>query len=231
MIKIRKSEERGRTQTDWLDGMHSFSFGNYHDRNHMGFGTLRVINEDRVKPDQGFSPHPHRDMEIITYILEGALEHKDSMGNGSVIVPGDVQYMSAGTGIVHSEYNPQPDKPVHLLQIWILPDKNGLAPGYQQQNFSSNRKPGKLTLLASYDGREDSLIVHQDVSLYVLDLNPGQNYDFTLLDGRTTWVQMARGRVTLNTLLLNQGDGAAVEKENILEFSAQEKSEILIFDL
>lgn len=231
MITIRKSEERGRTQINWLDGRHSFSFGNYHDRNHMGFGPLRVINEDWVKQGEGFHPHPHRDMEIITYILEGALEHKDSMGNGSVIVPGDVQYMSAGTGVVHSEFNPHPDKPVHLMQIWILPDKTGYAPGYQQENFMQSRKPGKLTLLVSKDGQDNSIRIHQDASLSVLDLDPGQNFDLPLTKGRSAWVQMARGNAVLNNTPLKQGDGAAIEKEDALKFSAQEKSEILIFDL
>lgn len=231
MITVRKSEERGRTHIDWLDGRHSFSFGNYYDRNHMGFGPLRVINEDHVSPGEGFHPHPHRDMEIITYILEGALEHKDSMGNGSVIVPGDVQYMSAGTGVVHSEFNPQPDKPVHLLQIWLVPDKTGYAPGYQQQNFMESRRPGKVTLLVSKDGRDNSIRIHQDASLSVLDLEPAQTYDLTLTKGRSTWVQMARGDATLNDTSLKQGDGAALEKEDGLKFTAKTKSEILIFDL
>ncbi len=231
MITIRKSGERGPTKIDWLDSKHTFSFGGYMDRDHMGFGTLRVINEDWVKPGAGFSPHPHHDMEIITYVLEGALEHKDSLGNGSIIVPGDVQRMSAGTGIVHSEFNPQPDKPVHLLQIWILPAKRGIKPSYEQKNFTQARKPGKLTLIASQDGREGSVSMNQDAALSVLDMAPGQEYVFNPAAGKLTWIQVARGKATLNGQALNQGDGAAVEKETALNFSAQDTSEILIFNL
>lgn len=231
MIRLRKAEERGKTQFDWLDSRHTFSFADYFDLEQMGFGALRVINEDKVDPARGFDTHSHRDMEILTYVLEGELEHKDTLGTGSIIIPGDVQRMTAGTGISHSESNPLGDAPVHLLQIWILPEKKGLPPSYEQKNFLEKRKPGKLTLLASNDGRDDSLTIHQDVSLYVLDLNPGQSFTYDLAKGRIIWVQMARGSAVLNGQALEQGDGAAVNDEKTLEFRAEEKAEILIFDL
>jgi len=231
MITLRKSEERGRTKLDWLDSKHSFSFGNYFDLGHMGFGTLRVINEDMVNAAAGFDTHPHRDMEILTYVLEGELEHKDTLGTGSIIVPGDVQRMSAGTGIMHSESNPLSDTPVHLLQIWIIPEKEGFPPSYEQKNFTKNRKPGKLTLVASHNGKDDSLTIHQDVSLYVLDLNTGKSFSYELAKDRMAWVQMARGKARLNGQLLEQGDGAAIIDEKTLEFKAEDKAEILIFDL
>ncbi len=231
MFTIRKSEERGAINMGWLDTKHTFSFGHYRDENHMGFGALRVINEDKVAPAKGFGAHPHRDMEIITYVLEGAIEHKDSLGTGSIIVPGDAQRMSAGTGIVHSEFNAQSDKVLHLLQIWIIPDKEGIAPSYEQKNFTRKRKPGQLTLIASADGREDSLTIHQDAALYVLDLNAGQSLDYPLQEGRMAWAQVARGSVMLNGQSLKQGDGAAVSREQALAFTADEKAEILVFDL
>ena len=231
MIQVRKAGERGKTSIDWLDSWHSFSFGSYHDSAHMGFGPLRVINDDIIKPAAGFGSHPHRDMEIITYVMEGALQHKDSLGNGSMIVPGDVQYMSAGSGIVHSEYNPQPDKRVHLLQIWIMPDKHGLNPAYQQKNFSEVRVPGKLTLLVSRDGREGSLQFNQDASMAVLDLDVGQNYDYAITPGKLVWVHVAKGNVMLGDIVLAQGDGVAVRDEAHLQFIGKDKAEILIFDL
>lgn len=231
MFYFRKNEERGVTKLDWLDSWHSFSFGRYYDENHMGFGSLRVINEDIVKPGAGFATHPHQDMEIITYILEGALEHKDSLGTGSVILPGEVQRMSAGTGITHSEFNPQHDKPVHLLQIWIKPEKLGLQPSYEQKNFAKKREPNKLTLLASHDGREDSVTIHQDVSLYVLDLNAKQIYTYEVSEGRMIWIQMARGIAILNQHILHQGDGIGIKDEKSIKFEAIENAEILIFDL
>jgi quercetin 2,3-dioxygenase len=231
MIRLRKSEDRGITKLNWLNSKHSFSFGNYFDPEHMGFGTLRVINEDVVTPRAGFDTHPHRNMEILTYVLEGELEHKDTLGTGSIILPGDVQRMSAGTGIMHSESNPLGDTPVHLLQIWIIPEKEGLSPSYEQKNFTEKRKPGKLTLLASHKGQNDSLTIHQDVSLYVLDLNVGQSFMYPLEKSRIAWMQIARGRITLNDQLLEQGDGAAVRDEKTLEFQAKNKAEILIFDL
>jgi len=231
MIKIRKSEDRATTQWDWLDSKHTFSFGDYYDPEHMGFGVLRVINEDRVDPSTGFGTHPHRDMEILTYVLEGALEHKDTLGTGSIIKPGDVQRMSAGTGIYHSEYNASEDSHVHLLQMWIIPETNGLSPSYEQKNFTAKRKPGELTLLASQDGSSDSLTIHQDVSLYVLDLAPAQSFKYAVKDNRMVWVQIARGDAFLNGQHITQGDGIALSDEKTLEFKAQEKAEILIFDL
>jgi len=232
MLKLRKSEDRGTTEFFWLESKHSFSFGEYHDPSHMGFGSLRVINEDKIKPDSGFGLHPHRNMEILTYVLSGTLTHKDSLGTGSGILEGDVQRMSAGTGISHSEHNLQKDDTLHLLQIWILPEKEGLPPSYEQKNFTQERGMGKLTLLASRDGRENSLTIHQDVSLYVLDLEAGQSFSYALESSRMAWVQVARGSVTLNEQLLNQGDGAAITHEKSLAFQAGDQgAEILIFDL
>lgn len=231
MLTLRKSAERGAANYDWLDTKHTFSFATYRDPNHMGFSDLRVINEDIVAPDTGFETHPHKDMEIITYVLSGELSHKDSLGNGSTILPGDVQRMSAGTGILHSEFNSSPDKPVHLLQIWILPEKKGIAPSYAQENFTEKRAPGKLTLLVSKDGREESLTMNQDASLYVLDLDAGQSFDYQPKAGRKGWIQMARGSAALNGITLEQGDGVALDGEKSLQFKAQEKAEILVFDL
>lgn len=231
VLKIRKSEDRGSTKQEWLDSKHTFSFGDYYDPEHIKFGVLRVINEDKVNPGTGFGTHPHQDMEILTYILEGALEHKDTLGTGSIIQSGDVQRMSAGTGILHSEYNHLQDRQVHLLQIWIIPEKKGLAPSYEQKNFSKKRKPGELTLIASPDGAEDSLTIHQDVSLSVLDLAPGQSFKYDMRKDRMAWLQVARGQVSLNGENLSQGDGMAVSDERELEFRTQEKVEILIFDL
>jgi redox-sensitive bicupin YhaK (pirin superfamily) len=231
MIRIRKSEDRGPTNIGWLDSKHSFSFGHYRDNNHMGFGALRVINEDKVKAGMGFGKHPHSDMEIISYVLEGVLEHKDSLGTGSMIVAGDVQRMSAGTGITHSEANPLDDKEVHFLQIWIMPEKDDLTPGYEQKNFTGKRAAGKLTLVGSPDGREGSLTIHQDVLMYVLDLDAGGSLDYLLEEGRMVWVQVARGNATLNGMLLKQGDGAAIAQEKLLTFKVDGKAEVLIFDL
>jgi redox-sensitive bicupin YhaK (pirin superfamily) len=231
MIELRKSEDRGTTQLDWLDSRHTFSFGEYYDLKHMGFGVLRVINEDIVNPATGFGTHPHRDMEILTYVLDGALEHKDTLGTGSIIRPGHVQRMSAGTGISHSEYNPLTDGQVHLLQIWIIPERKGLSPSYEQKNFTAIRKPGELTLVASRDEANDSLTIHQDASLYVLDLAPGQPFRYKLKKDRMVWLQVTRGDALLNEQRLKQGDGVAVSQEKTLEFQAPEKAEILIFDL
>ncbi len=231
MLALRKSDARGAFKIDWLDSKHTFSFGHYHDPKHMGFGDLRVINEDIVVPGGGFETHPHRDMEIITYVMEGALQHKDSLGTGSTIVPGDVQRMSAGTGILHSEFNPLNDKPVHLLQIWILPEKKGIAPSYAQENFTEKRKPGKLTLLVSKDGRDGSLSMNQDANMYVLDLDAGKSFEYNVPTDRSAWVQVARGAATMNGQKLGQGDGVGIRDENILKFTADKKSEILLFDL
>lgn len=232
MLKLRKSKDRGTTEFFWLDSKHSFSFGEYYDPAHMGFGVLRVINEDKVKPESGFGLHPHRNMEILTYVLSGTLKHKDTLGNGSNILAGDVQRMSAGTGISHSEHNLSRDEMLHLLQIWILPEKEGLPPSYEQKNFTKERGMGKLTLLASREGHKGSLIIHQDVSLYVLDLETDQSFTYELEENRMAWVQIASGNVVLNGQTLSQGDGAAVIREKTLIFqSGEEDAEILLFDL
>ncbi|MGH7802402.1 MAG: pirin family protein [Thermodesulfobacteriota bacterium] len=231
MIKIRRSNERGHTNLGWLDSYHTFSFGDYYDPEHMGFRNLRVINEDRVKPGAGFGKHPHRDMEIITYVLDGALEHRDSMGNSSVIRPGEVQRMSAGTGITHSEYNHSQTEPVHLLQIWILPKEKGIKPGYEQRAFSAEERKDKLRLVAALDGRDGAVTVHQDVDLFVTMLAPGNEVTHRLKPGRHAWVQLARGSVILNGYPLKEGDGAAVSEEEIIEIKATDVSEILLFDL
>lgn len=231
MISIRRSAERGGGDFGWLNTRHSFSFDRYYNPRFMGFRSLRVINEDRVQPGEGFPTHPHRDMEIITYILEGALEHKDSLGTGSVIRPGDGQRMSAGTGIRHSEFNPSKTDPAHLLQIWILPDRPGHTPGYEQKQFPSEEKRGKLRLIASPDGKDGSVTIHQDASLYVSLLAPGQEVTHELGKGRYAWLQVAKGGVELNGQALNQGDGAAVSDESRLAIHASEDSEVLLFDL
>jgi hypothetical protein len=231
MITRRPSHERGHTQLNWLDSRHTFSFDRYYDPDFMGFRALRVINEDWVQPGQGFGTHPHRDMEIITYVLDGALEHRDSLGTGSVIHPGDGQRMTAGTGIRHSEYNHSSTEPVHLLQIWILPEQRGLEPGYEQKQFPIENKRGQWCLLASHDGRDGSVTVYQDVSLSVTILEPGEHISYSLKPDRHAWVQVARGAVTLNGAPFNQGDGAAISEEDRLEFSATEPAELLLFDL
>lgn len=231
MIIIRKNTERGTTKTSWLDSQHTFSFGSYYDLKHMNFGALRVINEDKVIAGEGFGAHSHKDMEIISYVLEGALEHKDSLGTGSIIVPGEVQLMRAGTGITHSEYNPSKNEPVHFLQIWIIPEQKDLAPSYQQKNFAKRRQSNHLTLMASKTGEEESLIISQDVKMYVLDLDQGKSFTYVLSPDRMAWVQVARGRILLNGSILNQGDGAAVSFEKSFDCIANETAEILIFDL
>ncbi len=231
MINLRKSEARGHLNFGWLDTFHTFSFGEYYDPNHMGFRELRVINEDRVAPGKGFGTHPHRDMEIVTYVLQGALEHKDSMGNGSVIRPGDVQRMSAGTGVTHSEFNSSPTEEVHLLQIWILPQKAGLTPSYEQKNFPNSSKEGVLKLIASEDGREGSVRLHQDVSLYASILKAGKTLDYSLHSKRFAWIQMIRGELEIGEFVLKAGDGASVENEEKIVLKAKQDSEILLFDL
>jgi quercetin 2,3-dioxygenase len=233
MLKLRQSESRGHTRIDWLDSWHTFSFGDYHDPGHMGFSDLRVINDDRVKPGGGFPTHAHRDMEIITYVLEGVLEHKDSMGNGSIISPGDVQRMSAGTGVTHSEYNPSDTEEVHLLQIWILPERRGLEPGYEQRHFSEAEKRGQWRLIASQDGRDESVTVRQDVSVYVTVLESGEKKDYSLEQDRVAWIHVAKGSVRLNdTEVLQEGDSASVVSVPSLTFEAQgDNTEILLFDL
>jgi quercetin 2,3-dioxygenase len=231
VIKIRRSDERGRTRLSWLDSRHTFSFGDYHDPQQMGFSHLRVINEDRVTPGGGFGTHSHRDMEIVTYVLDGALAHKDSTGTSSEIRPGEVQRMSAGTGISHSEYNASQTDPVHFLQIWILPDQSGSTPGYEQKGFSLEKNRGRWTLIASKDGRDGSVMVHQDVDVWTARLVPGEQASFRVKPSRRAWVQLARGSATLNGVKLNEGDGAAISQEEILECRVVKDPEILLFDL
>jgi redox-sensitive bicupin YhaK (pirin superfamily) len=233
MIAIRKAAERGHFDHGWLDTWHTFSFANYRDPRHMGFGRLRVINEDFVAPGQGFGTHPHHDMEIVTYILEGALEHKDSMGTGSVIRRGDVQRMTAGTGVRHSEFNPSPAEPVHLLQIWILPEKRDLTPEYEQRAFSDEEKRNRLRRVASRDGRDGSLRIHQDVDLFASLLDPGTELEHALAPGRVAWVQVASGGIMVNGERLDAGDGAALSDETslLLRGGPGPESEILVFDM
>ena len=232
MINIRHAKERGTANFGWLDSRHTFSFGDYYDPKQMGFGPLRVINEDRVSPGQGFPTHGHRDMEIISYVLDGALEHKDSIGTGSVIRPGDVQVMSAGTGIRHGEFNHSKTEPVHFLQIWVLPDREGIAPRYEQKTFPDADKRGRLRLVGSSDGRDGSVVVHQDVELFAAILNNGEQVTHALPAARKAWLQVVRGTVVMNGHDLDAGDGAAVEGEPILTMTAKtDGAEILVFDL
>jgi redox-sensitive bicupin YhaK (pirin superfamily) len=231
MIELRKSGERGHANHGWLDSYHSFSFADYHDSRHMGFASLRVINEDVVQPGQGFGTHGHRDMEIITYILAGALEHKDSMGNGSIIRPGDVQRMSAGTGVRHSEFNPSPEELVHLLQIWIEPAVTGIAPGYEEKHFDAASKRGRLRLIASSDGRDGSVIIHQDAAVYAALLDGDERATHALASGRKAYVHVARGSVTVNGRALSAGDAAKISGEPAIEFASGKAAEVLLFDL
>ena len=231
MITVRKAEERGHFDFGWLNTYHSFSFGDYFDPKHTRFRTLRVINEDFVQAGHGFPTHGHRDMEIVTYILQGALEHRDSMGTGSVIRRGDAQRMSAGTGVTHSEANPSGDEPVHLLQIWIFPREQDLKPEYEEKKFSDDEKRNKLRLIASPDGRDGSVKIHQDAKIFASLLDERQEVVHSLEDGRSAWLQVAAGSVRLNEVALKQGDGAAVSQESNLRITAQEPAEVLLFDL
>jgi len=231
MINIRHSEERGGGDYGWLNTRHTFSFNTYHDPKFMGFRSLRVINEDYVAPGQGFPTHPHRDMEIITYVLDGALEHKDSLGTGSVIRPGDGQRMSAGSGIRHSEANPSTTGDAHFLQIWILPDQQGIKPSYEQKAFPTEEKRGKLRLIASPDGEGGSVTIHQDSKLYVTLLAPGETVTHQMEPDRHAWIQIAKGSIELNGKVLKQGDGAAVSDEKQLTVKGTEEAEVLLFDL
>ncbi len=231
MITIRKADDRGHADHGWLDSRHTFSFADYHDPGHVSFRSLRVINEDRVAAGQGFGTHPHRDMEILSYVLEGALEHKDNMGTASVIKPGEVQRMTAGTGVLHSEYNPSRGEPVHFLQIWIFPEKKGLPPGYEQKAFAPEERSNRLKLVASRDGRDGSLTIHQDAELYTTLLSKGGSVTHPLKSGRYAWVQVARGAVTLNGKPLKPGDGASASGEKSLELTATADAEVLLFDL
>lgn len=231
MEMFRPSEARGHANFGWLDSRHSFSFGQYHDPEHMGFGALRVINEDRVAPGAGFDTHGHRDMEIITYVLEGGIAHKDSLGTGSVIRPGDVQRMTAGSGIRHSELNASATEPVHFLQIWILPEREGLEPGHEQKHFSSDEKAGLLRLIGSQDGRQGSLTIHQDVDLYASILAKGDAVRHRIEPGRKGWIQVARGTVEANQRPLHVGDGYGIVEAGSLEIVAADDAEMLLFDL
>ena len=231
MIAVRPAAARGHADHGWLDTRHTFSFASYHDPRHMGFRSLRVINEDRVQPAEGFGTHAHRDMEILTWVLEGALEHKDSMGNGSVIRPGDLQRMSAGTGVTHSEFNPSREAPVHFLQIWLLPRERGLPPGYEQKGFPQEARRGRLRLIAAGDGREGAVTIHQDADVWTALLQPGESVRHALAPGRYAWLHVARGAVSLNGSTLGAGDGAAVSDESALEITAAAGAEVLLFDL
>ena len=231
MITLRKSADRGQADHGWLQSRHSFSFAEYYDPQEMAWGALRVINEDRVEPGQGFGTHGHRDMEIISYVLAGELQHKDSMGNGTVIRPGDVQRMSAGTGVRHSEFNPSPSSPVHFLQIWIEPMAHGMAPGYEQKFFPPEAKRGQLRLVASRDGREGSVTVHRDADLYAALLAPGEQVSHSFASNRLGYVHVVSGAVRVNGVQLATGDAAKIQSEQDLAIAADEDSEVLLFDL
>lgn len=232
MITIRPAGDRGAANFGWLDTRHTFSFGHYYDPLHMGFRALRVINEDKVAPAQGFGMHGHRDMEIVTYVLSGALEHKDSIGNGSVIRPGDVQRMSAGRGIMHSEFNASATDPVHLLQIWLLPNQTGLDPSYEETHFSAVDLSGQLRLIGSPDGRDGSVTIHQDVQLYATQLQANESVEVTIAPDRALWIQVARGAILLNDQPLTAGDGASVSDLDRVTLTGQaDQAEVLVFDL
>ena len=231
MLTIRKSDERGHAEHGWLDSRHTFTFADYHDAAHMGFRALRVINEDSVAAAQGFGTHSHRDMEILTYVLEGSLEHKDSLGNGSILRPGDVQRMSAGTGVLHSELNPSPTERVHFLQIWVLPERRGISPSYAEKHFPQAERRGRLRLFASRDGREGSLSWNQDADLYGALLAKGERVTHELRPGRHAWIQIARGAIELDGHRLSAGDGAAISEQRTLELKGTADAELLLFDL
>jgi redox-sensitive bicupin YhaK (pirin superfamily) len=231
MITLRKAADRGHADHGWLDTRHTFSFASYQDPEHMGFRGLRVINEDRVQPGQGFGTHGHRDMEIISYVLEGALEHKDSMGTGAVIRPDDVQRMSAGTGVSHSEFNASDSELVHFLQIWLIPRKAGIPPGYEQKTFTRQQKAGRLQLVASPDGAGGSVTLHADAYLYAGLFGPGEAGELRLGEGRYAWVQIACGRARINGHELEAGDGAALSDESAVQIEGLDASEVLVFDL
>jgi redox-sensitive bicupin YhaK (pirin superfamily) len=231
MITLRKAQDRGHADHGWLDSHHSFSFADYHDPSHMGFGPLRVINEDRVQPGTGFGTHGHRDMEILSYVLEGKLEHKDNMGNGSVIEPGDVQRMSAGRGVLHSEFNPSRDRPVHFLQIWILPAKTGIDAGYEQKRVSASDKRGRLHVIASPDGGDNAVTIHQDATVYAALLDGAESARHALAPGRRAYVHVARGSVNVNGTPLATGDAAKIEREKEIVLDNGRGAEVLLFDL
>lgn len=231
MIEIRLAEQRGHENHGWLDSRHTFSFADYYDPRFMGFGPLRVINEDRVQPSQGFGEHSHSDMEIISYVLEGALEHKDNLGNGSVLKPGQVQRMTAGTGVRHSEFNHSSSEPVHFLQIWIFPERRDLPPSYEERVFPDDEKRGQLRLIASRDGRNGSVLIHQDLDLYAALLTTGEVLAYGPDPGRRIWIQLARGTVEINGEALSAGDGAAILDEEKISIHGGPGAEILLFDM
>lgn len=231
MLTLRRSAERGHAQHGWLESRHTFSFADYHDPAHMGFGPLRVINEDRVQPGKGFGTHGHRDMEIISYVLDGQLEHKDNMGTGSIIVPGDVQRMSAGRGVLHSEYNPSRSAPVHFLQIWIEPDVTGIAPSYEQKAIAADLKRGRFALIASPDGRDGSVTIHQDARIYAGLFDGAETASHDVAPGRRAYVHVARGSVSVNGNRLEAGDAAAIAGEVAVRVEAGADAEVLLFDL
>jgi redox-sensitive bicupin YhaK (pirin superfamily) len=231
MIAVRKAADRGHAEHGWLDSWHTFSFGDYYDPQHMGFRSLRVINEDRVAAGKGFPTHPHRDMEILTYVLDGALEHKDSMGNGSVMRSGDVQRMTAGTGVAHSEFNGSRDTPVHFLQIWVLPESRNLPPGYEQKNFTRQDRQGKFKVVASREGADGAVLVHQDVKLLAGLFAEGEKTQYSLAPGRSAWLHVARGKLRVNGIELSAGDALQVSDEAALEVTGVQDAEALLFDL
>ena len=231
MIAIRDAAARGHADHGWLNTYHTFSFDSYRDPRYMGFRSLRVMNEDIVQPGQGFGEHPHRDMEIVTYVLEGALAHKDSMGNGEVLQAGEFQRMTAGTGITHSEFNPSDDQPVHLYQIWLFPSRKGIEPSYEQKHFAEEERKNRLRLIASPDAAEGSLLIHQDARIYLSTIDDGKETSHNLADGRHAWLQVLRGAVSLNGHSLKTSDGAAVSEERLLTIQAKGVAEVMLFDL
>ncbi len=231
MFTVRKSDDRGHFNHGWLDTFHTFSFGNYHDPEYTHFRSLRVMNEDRIAPGTGFGTHPHRDMEIVTYVLSGALEHKDSMGSGEVLRPGEFQRMSAGTGIEHSEFNPSGTEPVHLYQIWLFPREKGIVPSYEQKAFPAEEKQGRFRVVASPDGKDGSLTIQQDASIYLSELDAGQTASHELAADRHAWLQVLRGGLHLNGQTLVAGDGVAVSEEDALSIEATDPAEVMLFDL
>lgn len=230
-LSIRRANERGHADHGWLNSHHTFSFADYYDATHMGFRSLRVINDDRVSPGQGFGTHPHRDMEIFSYVLEGALQHKDSLGNGSVLEPGQIQLMSAGSGVTHSEFNPSPSEPLHFLQIWIQPRERGLAPSYTEWRPTAERANALKVLVISRDGRDGSATIHQDADIYRIRLKPGETVTHELQRGRGAWLQMAEGALSLNGIELATGDGASSEQQGTLTFTAIQPAEALLIEL
>jgi redox-sensitive bicupin YhaK (pirin superfamily) len=231
MITLRSANDRGHAYFGWLDSRHTFSFGSYYDPNHMGFRALRVINEDRVSPGSGFDTHPHRDMEILTYILSGSLTHRDSMGNTATIAANEVQRITAGTGITHSEFNSSDKEPVHFLQIWIMPEERGLRPSYQERSFPAETRQGQWRQIAGRSEKDGAVTIHQDVDLYATLLTPGEVRSFTLRPERYAWVQVTQGKISLNGLSLEAGDGAAISDETQLDIQAHSDAEVLLFDL